>query len=224
MLAEPRVCEQCGQSYNKPASDSQRAWSIRRFCSMACKAVSQRGIPPTTHGHRPTYARHTVACRICGESTRYRGKQFVDKVHCGKTACKVASAAIKGARNSVIQKAQYQAGRKVGAGWKAVSLVSKDEIALTPWFLAQGWLPQHVVSTEVHTNKLPRRANLDFALPAKRLFVEIDGTSHRFPERQERDARRDALLIALGWRGLRIDAKDVRSNMLEVQQRILDWA
>jgi very-short-patch-repair endonuclease len=51
----------------------------------------------------------------------------------------------------------------------------------------------------------------DFAAPAARLVVEVDGSAHRGRERH--DARRDRALAALGYRVLRLDAKLVLRDL-----------
>jgi len=50
---------------------------------------------------------------------------------------------------------------------------------------------------------------LDFYCPAARLCIEIDGQSHGFGDRPQRDERRDAYLNTLGVRVLRIPAVSV---------------
>jgi very-short-patch-repair endonuclease len=83
------------------------------------------------------------------------------------------------------------------------------------------WEAQYRFNTGVHTNKLPRQFQLDFAHPVMRRYVEIDGSVHRL--RTDRDARRDRMMTERGWNGLRIDAAVVRQDVDGVKQRILDW-
>ncbi len=52
---------------------------------------------------------------------------------------------------------------------------------------------------------------VDFAAPAARLVVEVDGGYHR--ERARADARRDRELGRLGWRVLRLPAELVRDRL-----------
>ena len=62
----------------------------------------------------------------------------------------------------------------------------------------------------------------DFAAPAARLVVEVDGGAHRGRERH--DARRDRALAALGYRVLRLDAELVlrdRAAAVELVQKAL---
>jgi very-short-patch-repair endonuclease len=52
---------------------------------------------------------------------------------------------------------------------------------------------------------------VDFAAPAVRLVVEVDGGYH--VDRQRADARRDRVLQELGWRVLRLSAATVEQDI-----------
>ncbi|WP_082765558.1 MULTISPECIES: endonuclease domain-containing protein [unclassified Phenylobacterium] len=54
---------------------------------------------------------------------------------------------------------------------------------------------------------------LDFYCHAARLAVEVDGQGHGFGDRPDRDARRDAWLLAQGVRTLRIPASTVLEDV-----------
>src|ERR1051326_3471156 len=54
---------------------------------------------------------------------------------------------------------------------------------------------------------------LDFFCADKKLAVEIDGEAHERGNRPERDAVRDAWVLANGVRTCRIPAKDVLANV-----------
>ncbi|MDA0162350.1 DUF559 domain-containing protein [Solirubrobacter ginsenosidimutans] len=45
--------------------------------------------------------------------------------------------------------------------------------------------------------------------PDRRLIVEVDGAGHRRPNVKRKDARRDRLLTAAGWRVVHIDADEI---------------
>ena len=60
----------------------------------------------------------------------------------------------------------------------------------------------------------------DFACPARRLVVEVDGGYHQLPAAQRADARRDTVLARLGWRVVRVTAAEVQSQLPAVVQRI----
>lgn len=104
--------------------------------------------------------------------------------------------------------------------WRTVSRISPEEVTLAPWFASQGWMAQ----CPVKTGGKPAQFALDFGLPERLLYIEIDGTSHRIAGRPERDARRDSILSGLGWSGLRIQASDVHTDIEAVKRNIAEWA
>ena len=58
---------------------------------------------------------------------------------------------------------------------------------------------------------LAGRYVVDFAAPARKLVVEVDGGCHR--ARRRADARRDAELERLGWRVVRVQAEVVMRDL-----------
>jgi hypothetical protein len=64
-------------------------------------------------------------------------------------------------------------------------------------------------------------ARVDFAYPAARLAIEIDGARYHGPEgARRRDERRDVALRRMGWRVLRFGLDDLSSRPAEVARRI----
>lgn len=231
VIYAPKPCEQCGAPFEKPWTTSARAWILRRFCSVACKNIWLTTQPGPNVGRTfPDAVKHFLPCRICGGPTRYRGttktsKAKRDMLRCDQPECVEQSKRLKNERIAKRARAMYRCGarQRLIGNWSRTPRVSTEEVLLTPWFTSLGWVTQHSVPTGVHTNKLPRQFKLDFALPALKLYVEIDGTIHRHADRRERDARRDRMLSGLGWRGLRIDAKTVREDRAQVQESVHQW-
>lgn len=62
---------------------------------------------------------------------------------------------------------------------------------------------------------------VDFACPAYKLIIEIDGPSHSFNRQIEDDRGRDEKLGRLGWTVLRYTNEDVLKNMDAVSLHIL---
>lgn len=213
-MPDTKVCEQCGATYERPSLYSPHKWSTRRYCSWACSVAA-----------RPVGVR--MPCRICGEPTKYYAsdRRLTGLMTCGRPECAEQSRALKNERISATQREDFAAGRGHArkGSWSGVPRVSKEETILTDWFASLGWVPQHPVLTGVHTNKLPRMFRLDFALPDRRLYVEVDGTVHRHRDRRERDERRDAMLAGLGWHGLRLSSKLVRDDIDAAKITVLDW-
>jgi very-short-patch-repair endonuclease len=50
----------------------------------------------------------------------------------------------------------------------------------------------------------PRSYKVDFAIPKRKLAIEIDGASHRSLAVQDRDRKKERILGSLGWKILRI--------------------
>lgn len=222
----PRICEHCGLIFERPKSCGRPEWARRRFCSPACKAAAQIGKPHTIRRRRAATGGKRIPCRVCGQPTKYHGTEanrLFGLVHCGDPACAEESRRIKNASIAERARQMYASGqrRRIRGSWSTVPLVSAEERALSPWFESMGWTPQHKVLTGVHTNKLPRMFRLDFALPDRKLYVEIDGEIHQL--RKERDQRRDLMLAGLGWSGLRIPAKVVRESADQARSTILRW-
>ncbi|MBB4141574.1 endonuclease domain-containing protein [Rhizobium rhizoryzae] len=61
----------------------------------------------------------------------------------------------------------------------------------------------------------------DFACAEHRLIIEIDGATHSLDKQIERDYHRDAALIALGWRVIRLTNDEVLNRMDDVCTHIL---
>jgi very-short-patch-repair endonuclease len=64
----------------------------------------------------------------------------------------------------------------------------------------------------------------DFACLEVRLLIEIDGIVHDMDDHPQRDERRDAVLIAHGWRLIRIAAKRVLAEPLQTAEAIVRLA
>ncbi|MGZ3315274.1 MAG: endonuclease domain-containing protein, partial [Caulobacteraceae bacterium] len=61
---------------------------------------------------------------------------------------------------------------------------------------------------------------VDFVCHAGKLVIEVDGYYHSLPERQEKDAERDAWLNRQGYRVLRLSTAEVQGNLATVCDRI----
>lgn len=222
-------CEQCGKEFPKPASCSLREWNERRkCCSVPCSNKWKAGRPTAKRGKTYPSRAKKIPCRICGKPTKYNGTKQNPKyglVNCGSPICVEESRKLKNKRISQKALDMYASGerKKIHTAWANVPKVSKEEALLTPWFTAMGWESQYKFLTGVHTNRLPRMFRLDFALPEHKLYIEIDGSVHRFKSRKERDARRDRMMAERGWEGLRIDAQAVKNNPDKAKKTIKAW-
>jgi Protein of unknown function (DUF559) len=63
-------------------------------------------------------------------------------------------------------------------------------------------VPQHAVT--VGDGQQPYHYKLDLAWPSLKVGLDLDGSSHAAPKRQQADQRKDARLRAIGWTVLRV--------------------
>jgi hypothetical protein len=71
------------------------------------------------------------------------------------------------------------------------------------------WRTEFPVPVAPRRPDLPTCLYLDLALPERMIAIEVDGSSHRARIWQDRDARKTAYLVALGWTVLRFWNKDI---------------
>lgn len=164
-------------------------------------------------------------CKICGRPTKYRiskNNPKFKKQRCERKACIEACRLLKNERIRKARIKEWATGQRKPAAnpWATASSVSKEEILIKEWFIAQGWTHQFHIVTGLRPqgSRFSPYFNLDFALPKKKLYVEIDGTSHR--NKKAKDENRDKIMLNLGWRGLRISALRIRNEINLVKTEI----
>jgi hypothetical protein len=223
-----KICVQCGTEFPKPYTESRNRWNVRKFCGHQCKADSQKGKLPWNAGMRSPSKAQKLPCRICGEPTKYNGTAThpaYNMVHCDKPECIEASRILKNLRIATKHNAMIADGTKrvTERGWDNVQKISQEEIAISPWLESFGWIPQYKFLTGVHSFRLPRMFRLDFALPAHKLYIEIDGSVHKHKDRKVRDERRNQMMDERGWRGLRIPSAQIRDDIETTKHTIATW-
>jgi hypothetical protein len=57
-----------------------------------------------------------------------------------------------------------------------------------------------------------RDLELDFAWPGIKVYVEVQGMSHRIKGKFKRDIEKRALALLSGWRGLEVDGSAIRDG------------
>lgn len=82
--------------------------------------------------------------------------------------------------------------------------------ALVAAVLPTGWRWNYAVRLGKKPSGCPNCYKLDFALPMKKIGLEVDGSSHGSPTRKSQDRKKEAALQGLGWRVLRISNSRVR--------------
>lgn len=212
-------CLFCSTTFERPANLSKKEWPNKKYCSRACHYADRVNHPSPKKGRQYPSKRpkQIVPCRICGEPTRYPGgpnSALVGKIACEREDCVERSRLLKNERIQRTHTTSYANGSraKIHHAWDKVERISETEREMESRMRELGWTPQYRVLTGVKTNRLPRQYVLDFALPERKLCVEIDGSVHRLTEKQKQDRRRDEMLTQLGWKTLRLSDSLVRNR------------
>ena len=222
-----KICKVCSKEFVKPSSCGLPEWKKRSCCSRECANIYKKKYVPWNKGKTFESNAEKLPCRICGKDTKYFGtikNVNYGLVHCGSDECKEKSKELKNKAISEKHLEDYASGKREKRNfWKYVSKVSKQEIALEPYMQRMGFEAQYKFLTGVNTNKLPRMFWLDFAIPSKKIYVEIDGTVHRLGFKKEADERRDKMMEERGWRGIRVPSSDVDLDIRKVIETINGW-
>lgn len=203
---DTKPCEFCGVEFPRPRTYRGHQWADRKYCSRECAGKART---------REAWDRRPVkTCPVCGVEFRVIPSQ-VDVLHtCGDQDCQRTYRRTVVARQiSETHREAYRSGkRKPGRG------ISPRERALWPALAAEGWVWQ------LKWYEWDRCFEMDFAVPARKLNVEIDGEEHRYRRRRSLDVERDAELERRSWRILRIPNEDVDRDPAGALDRILTWA
>lgn len=205
----------------------------RKYCSTKCGNLSKRGKPAWNKGiQRPEERAANLSkrqfrlCCICKGPTKYvyihaKRNTYRDS-RCDNPNCIKAERLKRNAEISASQRRSHQSGKRkpVPNPWAGVSRVSVEELAMKDWFEKRGWVGQFHVKTGLSWKTHdPCVYILDFAQAKKKLYVEIDGSSHR--DKLVTDPRRDRILADLGWTGIRIPASLVNADMKAAKALVL---
>lgn len=105
-----------------------------------------------------------------------------------------------------------QAGKPTPKGKAAKIKARKVESYLEKIFAEQIMLCGLPAPTREFRPFEERRFRCDFAWPALKLIVEVDGEVHRISSRFHRDIEKQAMLLLAGWRCLRVGSIQVRDG------------
>jgi very-short-patch-repair endonuclease len=109
----------------------------------------------------------------------------------------------------------------------------KNNPEKTAWRLSNVSYPEKLFIEYAEKNGLDKKYSIvreysifpyfiDFAFLNEMVAVEIDGSQHLLPERKERDDKKDKLLNDLGWFIIRISEKEIKNNIENVFNEIIN--
>jgi hypothetical protein len=88
--------------------------------------------------------------------------------------------------------------------------------------LGDGWEPELVVPTGLHSSGYPTHYKCDIANPQALVVVEVDGPSHSAASRRAQDERKQEFLESKGWRVFRVSNREAFSDPVAVASRIIE--
>lgn len=84
-----------------------------------------------------------------------------------------------------------------------------------------GFIPELVVITRMGRLGYPHHYKIDIADPSRMVAIEVDGGSHGSMKVQESDRKKDAFLIACGWRVFRFSNQVAMERTEECVRTVL---
>lgn len=198
-----KTCDVCGREYGPSRTERPSQWARRSKCSQAC-SVRARSL-------KAWERRPERTCPICQETFR-SSVNVKYKATCGKRECRDRyRREIAAPRLAEQMRAAYASGAR-----KPAKGVSPREQMLWAALRDAGWV------WRLRWFDAFGCFELDFALPERKLNVEIDGEEHGWTRRRSADEARDAELVRRGWTIVRITNAEVDAGPADVVARILN--
>lgn len=87
--------------------------------------------------------------------------------------------------------------------------------------LSEEWIAEYPISTKMPRDSgYPTCYKVDIGNPQLKIWIELDGKSHKQPERKIMDKKKEDFLRDMDWKGLRFKNKQVIEQLQTVLKRI----
>lgn len=202
---DAKVCEMCGNSFERPANQRGATWANRTLCSIECVREARR---------RKAYdSRPERTCPMCGNTFRTR-LPLSQAVTCGSQECKQRyKREVAAPKTAARMREAYARGER-----PKIRGISPREQVLWPLLQKHGWEWRH------RWFDVWGCFEMDFSLFDRKMNVELDGPEHSATRRRTLDEARDAELERRGWKILRVPNAEVDESPERVAMRVLAWA
>lgn len=198
-------CIYCGREFKQQCSCGEHEKYCEHNPTAKPSSRHKQSKSPLTHDMRTGHKYANRVCQFCGRDFTY---EF--SLHRHENACKMNPNRVppKGHKWSELARVKLSKSMHTAAlegrnrGW-ATTRSGDNRMSYPETFFSK------VISNEFadksYTYNLPFYTwKLDFAWPAKKRVIEIDGNQHETKVQKESDERKDAKLIECGWSVLRI--------------------
>jgi len=155
---------------------------------------------------------HKINCKINPKYTEllnnkiYVGKKLKGKKLSDETKDKISKSRIKYLKENP-DKVPYLLNHS-----SKISYPEQTMIKYLNEYNIEGWI--HQMQFSIY--------QLDFSFPEYKLCVEIDGSTHEQEKVKQIDKRRDLYLEEQGWKTIRITAKEIKNNVFNCINLILN--
>lgn len=210
----------------------------QKFCNLNPERTISKGNPNIKQYAKQRSPYGTWKCKWCNEEvifeTRQKLIEHLKEKHPEKRSpwnkglTKETCSKIKASSEKLSKTTKGRPGHKMSAeARKKISEARKKYIKEHNgiWWnsrsnykrsYAEEWTKK-IIETEVNDNTFIEEYHfgrwfLDFAWPDKKIYIEIDGDQHEWPERKKTDEEKDSYCIANGWKVLRLKWKDICNN------------
>ncbi len=226
---DTKTCKFCGAEFNR-TNESPTAWASRQFCSSRCAYEPRKGKPVAAlvefvadnGGHGSRWMKRTAykKCRICGATFHHASKYVLS---CDNPDCRAKSEQLRRENLSRKTTEMWRTGvlNTENSSWNFVARISKGETVIKDAMAEIGFV--HQFKYTVNTPDFIRTYHLDFAIPDMKLYVEIDGSSHKLPKSKKRDAIRTQLLHDDGWQCLRFWEREAVKKSDSLTLKVKEW-
>ena len=203
-------CQECGEDFWDYLCNS------RKFCSRSCAAINKtkrpeiRAVLYSDETKKKIARAHTALQKTeQGAVLREKNSQRMRK---------------KNPMHSPINIEKMKETKRVNGTlniWKGErggnGKLTEPQIRLS---LALGWPTEVAISMGKRKTGLPTAYKVDLAHVPLKIAIEVDGSSHRSKEGLQKDAKKQAALLGLGWKVLRFTNQEVMTNLFGVLSEI----
>lgn len=196
---QSRPCEWCGEVFRPKTT----ADGLRRFCSRSCSAKWRMSQPEhLAKAHTPqAAARRGMKRSAWLNSDNPKAKAEVERI---RLLNPTSDPKVRAKISRRLQEMNHGPSVRGGNGRG----LTREQRLLAD-ALGDSWQAEFALSLGRRKAGYPTHYKLDIANFSLKIAIDVDGNSHH--SRRSQDAKKDAMLVSLGWKVLRFWNRDIRT-------------